>query len=157
MRTDRNLLKVIIPLSLLIAFALVISWSYITVTVPSVSGDHGIEGKQHLTEIDEDQDEIDPEACAIVVEKELEGPITATSTVLNLPGTGDVLRAQMIIKVISACNVDDEDGAPPNEERDLDVDIEVFSIICEKRDDLSVAARCEVLRVAQEENADFLQ
>ncbi len=120
-----------------------------------VSGDHGIEGKTHLTEVDEDSDEIDPEACQTTTFKELEGPITATSTVLGLPGSGDVLREQMIVKFFAACNVDDE-VRPPNLERELDVDIEVFSIICEKRDDLSEHARCEVLRVAQEDNADFL-
>ena len=92
-----------------------------------VSGDHGTE--QHLEIEDEDQDEIDPEACATVVEKEVLGPVTSTIAVLlptttipvlqGVPGTTTVLflREQMIVKIIAACNVDDEDGDPPNEER----------------------------------------
>ena len=161
MKTDRSSLKITILLVLLTAVALVATWSYFTVSVPSVSGDHGIEGKTHLTFADEDSDEIDPEACQTTTEKELEGPILTTLTVLDLPESVDgpsvgVLREQMIVKFMAACNVDDE-FRDPNLERELDVDIEVFSIICEKRDDLSVHARCEVLRVAQEDNADFLQ
>ncbi len=160
MRTDRSSLKITILLALLIAVALVATWSYFTVSVPPVSGDHGIEGDTHLTFADEDSDEIDPEACQTTTEKELEGPILVTSTVLDLPESDagpsvGVLREQMIVKFFAACNVDDE-FRDPNLERELDIDIEVFSIICEKRADLSVAARCEVLRVAQEDNADFL-
>ncbi len=102
----------------------------------------------------EDQDEIDPEACATVVQKELEGPIVVDNPIL-LTSLTTVLREQMIIKIIQACNVDDE-IRPPNLDRDLDVDIEVFSIICEKAVDLGVTARCEVQRVAQSENAPFL-
>ena len=139
----------------------VLAWSQFLASAGEVSGFHAGEGDDHLTEIRQDQDEIDPEACATVVHKETLGPIntsglaTASSTVLGLPGNGDVLRQQMIVKVIAACNVDDE-VRDPNLERELDVEIEVFSIICEIRDDLSVPARCEVLRVAQKDNADFL-
>ena len=146
-----------ITISLVVLTIGALALSQILPSAGVVSGDHGTE--QHLEIEDEDQDEIDPEACATVVEKELLGPVNvATSTVLELPespaGEGvDVLREQMIIKVIAACNVDDEDGDPPNEERDLDIDIEIFSIICEIRDDLSVKARCEIFRVAQETNA----
>jgi len=106
--------------------------------------------------IDEDQDEIDPEACATTILKIIEGPVAVDNPFLldPVPASG-VLREQTIAQVIQACNVDDE-IRPPNLDRDLDVDIEVFSIICEKAVDLSVTARCEVLRVAQKENAPFL-
>ena len=109
-------------------------------------------------EVGEDQDEIDPEACATVVQKELEGPIIVDNPIFltSIPAGAELIREQMIIKIIQACNVDDE-IRPPNLDRDLDTDIEVFSIICEKVTDLSVQARCEILRVAQEENADFLE
>ena len=157
MTLRRIILSITIPLVVLTIGALALS-EFLSGGV--VSGDHGIEGRLHLSDVDEDSDEIDPEACQTTTHKELEGPITATSSVLGLPrsratGTVPVLREQMIVKFFAACNVDDE-IEPPNLERELDVDIEVFSIICEKRDDLSRHARCEVLRVAQEDNAPFL-
>ena len=115
-----------------------------------------------IFETGEEADEIDPEACLTTTLKLIEGPILVDFAVIRPllitptpPPDVSVVREQTIAQIIQSCNVDDE-VRPPNLERELDTDIEVFSIICEKLSDLSVQARCEVLRVAQEENAPFL-
>ena len=159
MRVRRIIWSITIPLVVLTIGALALS-EFMSGGV--VSGQAPPDTDTHLPpfQVKQDQDEIDPEACATVVHKEIEGPITSAFSVIpdfpQSPATGTVLviRQQMIVKVIQACNVDDE-IEPPNLERDLDIDIEIFSIICEKRQDLSVTARCEIFRVAQEDNAGF--
>ena len=93
-------------------------------------------------------DEIDPEACLIFIEKELQRPEPLTE--LEFKGN-TIIREQEIIKVISACNVDDP-IRPPNLERELDVDIEIFSVRCDKDVALNRDAVCVVERVAQEED-----
>ena len=106
-----------------------------------------------------DGEEVDPEACLTFVQKELEGPILIQTTaeddlqetIETLFGGRKVLQEQEIIKVIQACNVDDE-VEPINLERDLDVDIEIFSVNCRKAVTLDVHADCVVLRVAQDRN-----
>jgi len=154
-------------LLLLLAVSIaVVAW--LAITTPSVKGQPGalpprVVSAQILPpiDIDEDQDEIDPKACATVILKIIEGPVLVDSAVIPPlitppPGEG-VLREQVIVHIIQACNVDDPDQVnnPANEQREIDTEIEVFSIICEKLSDLSVEARCEALRVAQEDNSDI--
>ena len=154
--------KIVVLLLLLPIAVAVIAWVIITAASPSVRGQpgalpHRVVSAQTLppVEFGEEADEIDPEACLITILKIIEGPILVSNAVippfLTPPAGVSVVREQTIAQVISACNVDDE-VRPPNLERELDVDIEVFSIICEKLSDLSRAARCEALRVAQDDN-----
>jgi len=181
METIRSLRSVRLLLLLLVTLAVaVVAWAILTSPTPAVRGQSpGLTPPPTLSktlvepevpfntrDVGEDQDEIDPEACATVVQKELEGPIVITNPIFEpfksdpvfaTSGvTGNVIREQMIIKIIQTCNVDDP-IRPPNLERELDTDIEIFSIICEKAVDLSTTARCEILRIAQEDNAPFLQ
>ena len=162
LRTVRGLLLV---LSIAVA---VIAWLIIAAPTPAVRGQPPalpprVVSAQVLPplDIDEDQDEIDPRACATVILKMIEGPILVDSSVLppllTPPAGESVVREQVIVHIIQACNVDDRDAVnnPPNEQREIDTEIEVFSIICEKLTDLSAEARCEALRVAQDDNSDI--
>ena len=162
LRTVRGLLLV---LSIAVA---VIAWLIIAAPTPAVRGQPPalpprVVSAQVLPplDIDEDQDEIDPKACATVILKMIEGPVLVDSPVipplLTPPAGESVVREQVIVHIIQACNVDDRDTVnnPPNEQREIDTEIEVFSIICEKLSDLSAEARCEALRVAQEDNSDI--
>ena len=164
-RSLRNV-RTLLLLLLTIAVAAV-AWVIIAAPAPTVKGQPPalpprVVSAQTLPplDIDEDQDEIDPEACATVILKIIKGPILVGSAVIRpllTPPTGvSVVREQTLVTVIQACNVDDE-IRPPNLDRDLDTDIEVFSVICEELSDLSAEARCEALRVAQDDNSNISQ
>ena len=160
---------VVVLLLILIIVAGLAVWSLATAPAPTVRGSPPelpsndpldivvVKDVPLPTKFDEDADEIDPEACLTVVQKITEGPIliqtnaTNTPILLPRPFPARFIREQTIVTVIQACNVDDE-IRPPNLDRDLDTDIEVFSIICEKAADLGATARCEALRVAQDDN-----
>ena len=143
----RNIVVLLLILTIVAALAV---GSVATRTAPTVSGQPGALPNLQVGParvnvrnfIVTEADEIDPEACLIVTEKE-EEEVTIAGTVF----------LQEIITVISACNVDDE-IRPPNLERELDVDIEVFSLLCNKDVDLNRDAVCTVVRVAQEENLE---
>ena len=165
METIRSLRGVRVLVLLVPLAVAAVAWFIISAPAPTVEGQPpelppSFVSAQVLppVRIDEDQDEIDPEACATVILKIIEGPILVDSAVirplLTPPAGESVVREQVIVHIIQACNVDDE-IRPPNLERELDTDIEVFSIICEKLSDLSEEARCEALRVAQEDNSDI--
>lgn len=167
METIRSLRSVRVLLLLLLTITgAVVAWVVLTGPAPDARGSPPaappkveIRGDiRNFTVVDEDQDEIDPEACATTILKIIEekGPVAAVIRPLITDGvTGsDVFRVQTIVEVIQACNVDDE-IRDPNLERELDVDIEVFSIICDKAVDLRTEARCEAKRVAQEDNSDI--
>ena len=161
----RNFVVLLLILTIVAALAV---WLVTIVTVTTVRGSPPalpstdpadivlVSGVPLPTKFDEDADEIDPEACLTVVQKITEGPIliqkSAGNAAILLPGDPTrFIREQTLVTVIQACNVDDE-IRPPNLERDLDTDIEVFSVICEKADDLGATAACEARRVAQDEN-----
>jgi len=153
----------IVVLLLLLAIAVaVVAWVIITTAAPPVNGQPGalplrVVSAQTLPSVEfgEEAEAVDPEACLITILKIIEGPELVANAVieplLTPPAGVSVVREQTIVQIKSACNVDDE-IRPPNLERELNVDIEVFSIICEKLSDLSQRARCEVLRVAQDDN-----
>jgi len=158
----RNIVVLLLLLPIAVA---VVAWVIITAAAPPVEGQpgalpHRVVSAQTLPSVEfgEEADEIDPESCLITILKIIEGPILVGDAVipptLTPPAGQSVVREQTIAQVISMCNVDDE-VRPPNLVRELDVDIEVFSIICEKLSDLSKTARCEAFRVAQEEDAGF--
>jgi len=164
-------LRTIKGLLLLLSIAVaVIAWLIIAAPTPAVRGQPPalpprVVSAQVLPplDIDEDQDEIDPKACATVILKMIEGPVLVDSSViqpaLTIPVGESVVREQVIVHIIQACNVDDRDepclSGQPCFQREIDTEIEVFSIICEKLSDLSEEARCEALRVAQEDNSDI--
>ena len=155
LRTIRGLL---ILLSIAVA---VIAWLTFAAPAPTVKAlPPRVVSAQILPplDIDEDQDEIDPRACATVILKVIEGPILVDFAVLppllDPPAGVSVVREQVITHHIMACNVDDRVD-PPNLQREIDSEIEIFSIICEKLSDLSAEARCEALRVAQDDNSDI--
>ena len=147
----KNLGNIVALLLLMAGVITLVFWAITNLPIPTVSGQTTQSIPLPKLTVKTESDEVDPEACLIVVQKELEGPILVEGE----GGTKSLLREQEIIKVISACNVDDE-IRPPNLERELDVDIEVFSSICEKRVDLSEPAICDVVRVAQDRNAPGL-
>lgn len=144
MESAKNLGNIVALLLLMAGVITLAFWAITNLPIPTVSGQTTQSIPLPKLTVKTESDEVDPEACLIVIQKELEGPILVESEF-----GGSVLREQEIIKVIQACNVDDE-IRPPNLERDLDVDIEVFSSICEKRVNLNAPAICDVVRVAQD-------
>ena len=153
-----NRRNVVVLLFLLAIVAALAVGSLSTAPAPTVRGSPpALPNLQTLPPLKfgEEADEIDPEACLTTILKIIEGPILVGKAVippkLKAPAGESVVREQTIVQIIQACNVDDE-IRPPNLERELDVDIEVFSIICEKLSDLSADAVCREERVDQGES-----